>query len=187
MHKNLRTQAIMCLLTLKVFYYFFLQEDKAQHNRILRMNISPNWFGLPVLYTYCSPWTASVIPEQCSVCQHSQSDNSVLVKDKKKRQTNNHPEHYVNSANPGLITFDIYGNKASDQGHLAKPLSRTHSLTHSSWHVCVDVDSRTIRLNTSFFWASLPASAGLICSHFLMSSVHLHVDVSLRYRAPSAL
>ena len=48
-----------------------------------------------------------------------------------------------------------------------------HSLTHSSWHVCVDVASRTIRLNTSLFWASLPASVGLICSHSLMSSVHL--------------
>ena len=50
-----------------------------------------------------------------------------------------------------------------------------HSLTHSSWHVCVDVASRTIRLNTSLFWASLPDSVGLICSHFLMSSVHLLV------------
>ena len=40
--------------------------------------------------------------------------------------------------------------------------------THSSWHVCVDVASRTIRLNTSLFWASLPASVGLICSHFFM-------------------
>ena len=51
----------------------------------------------------------------------------------------------------------------------------THSLTHSSWHVCVDVASRTIRLNTSLFWASLPASVGLIGSHFFMSSVHLLV------------
>ena len=49
------------------------------------------------------------------------------------------------------------------------------SLTHSSWHVCVDVASRTIRLNTSLFWASLPASVGLICSHFFMSSVHLFI------------
>ena len=45
-------------------------------------------------------------------------------------------------------------------------LSSIHSLTHSSWHVCVDVASRTIRLNSSLFWA-------LICSHFFMSSVHL--------------
>ena len=45
----------------------------------------------------------------------------------------------------------------------------------SSWHVCVDDASRTIRLNASLFWASLPASVGLICSHFLMSSVHLLV------------
>ena len=49
------------------------------------------------------------------------------------------------------------------------------SLTHSSWHVCVDVASRTIRLNTSLFWASLPASVGLIGSYFFMSSVHLLV------------
>ena len=49
------------------------------------------------------------------------------------------------------------------------------SLTHSSWHVCVDVASRTIRLNTSLFWAYLPASVGLIGSHFFMSSVHLLV------------
>ena len=49
------------------------------------------------------------------------------------------------------------------------------SLTHSSWHVCVDVASRTIRLNTSLFWVSLPASVGLIYSHSLMSSVHLLV------------
>ena len=49
------------------------------------------------------------------------------------------------------------------------------SLTHSSWHVCVHVASRTIRLNTSLFWASLPASDGLIGSHFFMSSVHLLV------------
>ena len=48
-------------------------------------------------------------------------------------------------------------------------------LTHSSWLACVDVASRTIRLNTSLFWASLPASVGLICSHSLMSSVHLLV------------
>ena len=53
--------------------------------------------------------------------------------------------------------------------------SRSHSLTHSSWHVCVDVASRTIRLNTSLFWASLPASVGLIGSHFFMSLVHLLV------------
>ena len=52
---------------------------------------------------------------------------------------------------------------------------RCYSLTYSSWHVCVDVASRTIRLNTSLFWASLPASVGLICSHSLMSSVHLLV------------
>ena len=50
-----------------------------------------------------------------------------------------------------------------------------YSLTHSSWHVCVDVASRTIRLNTSLFWASLSASVGLIGSHFFMSSVHLLV------------
>ena len=50
-----------------------------------------------------------------------------------------------------------------------------YSLTHSSGHVCVDVASRTIRLNTSLFWATLPASVGLICSHFFMSSVHLLV------------
>ena len=50
-----------------------------------------------------------------------------------------------------------------------------HPLTHSSWHVCVDVASRTIRLNISLFWASLPASVGLIGSHFFMSSVHLLV------------
>ena len=49
------------------------------------------------------------------------------------------------------------------------------TLTHSSWHVCVDVASRTIRLNTSLFWASLLTSVGLICSHFFMSSVHLLV------------
>ena len=57
-----------------------------------------------------------------------------------------------------------------------KSLSKgTDSLTHSSWHVCVDVAFRTIRLNTSLFWAYLPASVGLICSHSLMSSVHLLV------------
>ena len=50
-----------------------------------------------------------------------------------------------------------------------------NSLTHSSWHVCVDVASRTIRLNTSLFWASLPPSVELIGSHFFMSSVHLLV------------
>ena len=49
---------------------------------------------------------------------------------------------------------------------------KAYSLTHSSWHVCVDVTSRTIRLNTPLFWASLPASEVLICSHFFMSSVH---------------
>ena len=50
------------------------------------------------------------------------------------------------------------------------------------WSLCrysllcgVDVASRTIRLDTSLFWASLPASVGLICSHFFMSSVHLLV------------
>ena len=52
---------------------------------------------------------------------------------------------------------------------------RSLSLTHSSWHVCVDIASRTIRLSTSLFWASLPASVGLIGSHFFMSSVHLLV------------
>ena len=46
-----------------------------------------------------------------------------------------------------------------------------HSLTHSSWHVCVDAASQTIRLNTSLF----PASVGLICSHSLRSPVHLLV------------
>ena len=51
----------------------------------------------------------------------------------------------------------------------------TISLTHSSWHVCVDVASRTIHLNTSLFWASLPASVGLIGRTSLMSSVHLLV------------
>ena len=39
----------------------------------------------------------------------------------------------------------------------------------------MDVASRTIRLNTSLFWASLPASVGLKGSHFFMSSVHLLV------------
>ena len=51
----------------------------------------------------------------------------------------------------------------------------TQSLTHSSWHVCVVVASRTIRLNTPLFWASLPASVELIGSQFFMSSVHLLV------------
>ena len=52
------------------------------------------------------------------------------------------------------------------------------SLTHSSWHVCVDVASRTIRLNTSLFWVSLPASAGLICSHKCRQSIFLLVGLS---------
>ena len=55
------------------------------------------------------------------------------------------------------------------------PFVAFKTLTHSSWHVYVDVASRTIRLNTSLFWASLPASVGLISSHSLMSSVHLLV------------
>ena len=57
---------------------------------------------------------------------------------------------------------------------LTKPVFCS-DLTHSSWHVCVDVASRTIRIKTSLFWASLPASVRLICSHSLMSSVHLLV------------
>ena len=70
-----------------------------------------------------------------------------------------------------------YKTRSTSCSYFKRHLSffRHHSLTHSSWHVCVDVASRTIRLNTSLFWASLPASVGLICSHSLMSSVHLLV------------
>ena len=73
-----------------------------------------------------------------------------------------------------ILAWEIIRVRSHRLNHIRQYYQR-YTLTHSSWHVCVDVASRTIRLNTSLFWASLSASVALICSHSLMSSVHLLV------------